>query len=101
MDKEEGAHGMFHSLHDRLLALPPETEVWPGHLGGSLCGGPGIHNLPDDMDPERPVAAICMSGQRSAVAASQLQRLGAKRVLHVVDGGVGTWERLGYPVERD
>ena len=53
------------------------------------------------MDPERPVAAICMSGQRSAVAASQLQRLGAKRVLHVVDGGVGTWERLGYPVERD
>ena len=101
VDKEEGAHGMFHSLHDSLLALPPETEVWPGHLGGSLCGGHDIHNLPDDMDPERPVAAICMSGQRSAVAASQLQRLGAKRVLHVVDGGVGTWERLGYPVERD
>ena len=21
---------------------PPETEVWPGHLGGSLCGGPGM-----------------------------------------------------------
>jgi hydroxyacylglutathione hydrolase len=41
-----------------------------------------------------------MSGQRSAVAASLLQRLGAKHVLHVVPGGVGTWERLGYPVER-
>src|SRR3954453_19818460 len=40
VDKREGAHAIFHSLHDRLLALAPETEVWPGHLGGSLCGGP-------------------------------------------------------------
>jgi hydroxyacylglutathione hydrolase len=42
VDKKEGASGIFHSLHDKLLALPGETEVWPGHLGGSLCGGPGI-----------------------------------------------------------
>ena len=27
VDKEEGAHGIFRSLHDRLLALPAETEV--------------------------------------------------------------------------
>jgi rhodanese-related sulfurtransferase len=33
---------MFHSLHDRLLALDDEVEVWPGHLGGSLCGGSGL-----------------------------------------------------------
>jgi glyoxylase-like metal-dependent hydrolase (beta-lactamase superfamily II)/rhodanese-related sulfurtransferase len=42
IDKEEGARDIFHSLHEQLLALPPETEVWPGHLGGSLCGGPGM-----------------------------------------------------------
>src|SRR5205085_5152305 len=42
VEKEDGARDMFHSLHDRLLALSPETEVWPGHLGGSLCGGPGM-----------------------------------------------------------
>src|SRR5215208_1608512 len=42
VDKEEGARGIFHSLHDRLLALPDTCEVWPGHLGGSLCGGPGM-----------------------------------------------------------
>src|SRR5205807_2226788 len=42
VEKEEGARGMFRSLHDGLLALPPQTEVWPGHLGGSLCGGPGM-----------------------------------------------------------
>jgi hydroxyacylglutathione hydrolase len=42
IEKEEGARGIFNSLHERLLSLPPETEVWPGHLGGSLCGGPGM-----------------------------------------------------------
>jgi hydroxyacylglutathione hydrolase len=42
VDKREGAHGIFHSLHDRLLSMAPDTEVWPGHLGGSLCGGPGM-----------------------------------------------------------
>ena len=33
---------MFRSLHERLLALDDEVEVWPGHLGGSLCGGSGL-----------------------------------------------------------
>ncbi len=42
IDRREGAAGIFHSLHDRLLALPDEVEVWPGHLGGSLCGSAGI-----------------------------------------------------------
>jgi hydroxyacylglutathione hydrolase len=42
VEKSEGARGIFHSVHERLLGLAPETEVWPGHLGGSLCGGPGM-----------------------------------------------------------
>src|SRR5689334_8144727 len=43
VDKEEGARGIFRSLHGKLLALPDTAEVWPGHLGGSLCGGPGMN----------------------------------------------------------
>jgi glyoxylase-like metal-dependent hydrolase (beta-lactamase superfamily II)/rhodanese-related sulfurtransferase len=42
IEKEEGARGIFRSLHERLLTLPDTCEVWPGHLGGSLCGGPGM-----------------------------------------------------------
>ena len=42
VEKEDGAREMFHSLHERLLSLPDETEVWPGHVGGSLCGGPAM-----------------------------------------------------------
>jgi hydroxyacylglutathione hydrolase len=42
VEPREGAADMYRSLHDRLLTLPDEVEVWPGHLGGSLCGGSGL-----------------------------------------------------------
>jgi rhodanese-related sulfurtransferase len=42
VEPREGASEMFRSLHERLLKLPDEVEVWPGHLGGSLCGGSGL-----------------------------------------------------------
>jgi hydroxyacylglutathione hydrolase len=42
VEPRQGAADIFRSLHERLLALPEETEVWPGHLGGSLCGSSGI-----------------------------------------------------------
>lgn len=42
VEKSEGARQIFHSLHDKLLTLPDDCEVWPSHLGGSMCGGPGM-----------------------------------------------------------
>ena len=42
IEKSEGARGIFRSLHSQLLSLGAEVEVWPGHLGGSMCGGPGM-----------------------------------------------------------
>ncbi len=42
IDKSDGARQIFHSLHEKLLRLPLDCEVWPGHLGGSMCGGPGM-----------------------------------------------------------
>ncbi len=42
VEPREGAADMFRSLHERLLVLDDAVEVWPGHLGGSLCGGSGI-----------------------------------------------------------
>lgn len=42
VEAEEGARAIFRSLRQDLLTLPPETEVWPGHLGGSMCGGPAM-----------------------------------------------------------
>ncbi len=42
VEPRQGAADIFRSLHDRLLSLDDEVEVWPGHLGGSLCGGSNI-----------------------------------------------------------
>jgi glyoxylase-like metal-dependent hydrolase (beta-lactamase superfamily II)/rhodanese-related sulfurtransferase len=43
VDAENGARDLHDSLA-RLLALPGEVEVWPGHLGGSACGGGAMDN---------------------------------------------------------
>ena len=42
IEKAAGARQIFHSLHDTLLKLPDACELWPAHLGGSMCGGPGM-----------------------------------------------------------
>jgi rhodanese-related sulfurtransferase len=59
-----------------------------------------MQELPDELDLERPVAVLCSSGQRAAVAASLLKRFGASDAIHVVDGGVPRWKREGWPIER-
>src|SRR5437764_3035172 len=42
IDKREGGAGIYRSLTEKLMSLPEEVEVWPGHLGGSMCGSAGI-----------------------------------------------------------
>jgi hydroxyacylglutathione hydrolase len=42
IEKSEGAREIFRSLHGQLLSLSDDCEVWPAHLGGSMCGGPGM-----------------------------------------------------------
>jgi rhodanese-related sulfurtransferase len=86
----------------QILDVREDSEWREGHIPGSLHRPyHDIHALPDEIDPGRPVAAICASGQRSATAASLLSAYGARDVIHVVDGGVPLWERLGNPMERD
>jgi rhodanese-related sulfurtransferase len=92
-------------LHDRwdeiqLLDVRERSEWDEVHIPGSVFAPyHDVRGIPDGIDPARPVAAMCASGQRAAVAASLLQRYGAREVLHVVGGGVGTWARAGWPVE--
>ncbi len=94
-------------LHERyerddrlqILDVREQSEWDAGHIPGSLFTPyHDLHELPEGLDAQRPVAAICGSGQRSAVAASLLQRHGAHDVLHVVDGGVPAWAELGRPL---
>jgi rhodanese-related sulfurtransferase len=85
----------------QLLDVREETEWRAGHIPGSLFEPwHDIDAVPDAVDPARPVAALCGSGERAAVAASLLQRHGAREVIHVVNGGVPKWRRLGHPIEE-
>jgi hydroxyacylglutathione hydrolase len=45
VEPEEGARGLHRSLA-RLLEHEDFVEVWPGHVGGSLCGGAGMSEKP-------------------------------------------------------
>jgi glyoxylase-like metal-dependent hydrolase (beta-lactamase superfamily II)/rhodanese-related sulfurtransferase len=84
----------------QVLDVRETAEFEERRIPGSL--NVPYHDLrepPEGLDPARPVATICSSGQRSAVAASLLARDGVERVLHVAEGGVGTWAKNGWPVE--
>lgn len=41
----ENADRLYDSIHERLLALPDDLEVYPGHFSGSLCGA-GLSGKP-------------------------------------------------------
>ena len=85
----------------QLLDVRERSEWDAGHIPGSIhTAYHDIREVPGELDPDRPVAVICASGQRAAIAASLLKRLSAGEVIHVVDGGVPRWEREGWPVER-
>ncbi len=85
----------------QILDVRERAEWERRHIPGSaLTPYHDVGAVPADLDPTRPIAVICSSGQRSGVAASLLRRHGAGDVLHVVDGGVGTWASNGWPVEE-
>ena len=74
-----------------VLDVRSAAEWESGHVEGSihvpyqgLRGG-----IPDKLRAEvRPLAVVCGSGVRSALAASLLKRSGVSNVEHVADGGV-------------
>jgi glyoxylase-like metal-dependent hydrolase (beta-lactamase superfamily II)/rhodanese-related sulfurtransferase len=45
VEPQDGARGLFRSVR-RLLELEDFAEAWPGHVGGSLCGGAGMSEKP-------------------------------------------------------
>ena len=41
----ENAAQLYTSIHETLLALPDDLEIYPGHFSGSLCGA-GLSGKP-------------------------------------------------------
>jgi hydroxyacylglutathione hydrolase len=96
----EELHERWKSDRVQVLDVREQAEWEDGHIPKSTHEPyHDIRHVPKGIDPNRPVAVVCGSGQRAAVGASLLQRYGAREVIHVVGGGVPRWQRRGWPVD--
>ena len=93
-ERLEGPNGLV------VLDVRDPDEFASAHIPGAIHIPYGhlMDHLPE-LPRDRPIAAVCSGGKRSGLAASLLQREGFYDVVHVGHGGVGTWQRLGHPVE--
>jgi len=94
--------GLYERIGEIQVLDVRELHEWEsGHIPGSIhTAYHDIVGLPEGVDGDRPIAVICSSGQRGAIAGSLLLRHGATEVIHVVDGGVGTWAENGWPITQ-
>jgi hydroxyacylglutathione hydrolase len=84
-----------------VLDVRDRKEFAGGHIAGSvhIPYGELLDRL-GELPADRAIATVCSGGKRSGLAASILQREGFDDVIHVGNGGIGTWQRLGHPIER-
>jgi glyoxylase-like metal-dependent hydrolase (beta-lactamase superfamily II) len=74
----ENAAQLYTSIHEKLLTLPDDLEIYPGHFSGSLCGA-GLSGKPSStvaferrwnpilsLDPERFIAALAEAPAKPA-----------------------------------
>jgi rhodanese-related sulfurtransferase/glyoxylase-like metal-dependent hydrolase (beta-lactamase superfamily II) len=101
VEPREGAADMFDSLREKLLALPAQVEVWPGHLGGSMCGGSALdHKTSSTIGFERehnPALAISDRAEfvRKALATLAEKPPNVERIVELNTGPLV--EQLGAP----
>ncbi len=101
IEPEQGARELYRSLHERLFTLPAAVEVWPGHLGGSMCGSKALdHRTSSTIGFETGHNHAMTFADEDEFAANAVATLGDRppNVEHVVDLNRGPLvEELGAP----
>jgi glyoxylase-like metal-dependent hydrolase (beta-lactamase superfamily II)/rhodanese-related sulfurtransferase len=83
----------------RVVDVREPWEYRQGHVPGALLIPLGqLSGRLSELDPAKPVAVICASGNRSQSAAALLGREGFKTVFNV-SGGTGAWRYSGLELE--
>ena len=83
-----------------VLDVRDDDEFARGHIPGSVhIPYAELIARQGELPRDRQIAAVCSGGKRSGMAASLLQREGFEHIVHVANGGVGTWQRQGHRVE--
>lgn len=84
-----------------VLDVREPWEYAQRHIPGSVLIPLGqLASRLEELDPSRPVAAICASGSRSQSAAALLGQKGFRKVYNVVDGMLG-WQMAGLETTRN
>ena len=89
--------GVHEQLADIQLVDCREQYEWDaGRIEGAihLPMNDILAGASSDLDPEKPVAVICRSGNRSELASLMLQARGLDA--HNVQGGMEAWDAAGY-----
>ena len=87
-------------LRPFLLDVREPWEFVAGHVPGAQLIPLGeVERRVSQIPRDRPIFAICHSGQRSLAAANYLLALGYREVVNV-DGGTAAWIERGYPVDK-
>jgi glyoxylase-like metal-dependent hydrolase (beta-lactamase superfamily II)/rhodanese-related sulfurtransferase len=88
-------HAQFAQLN--VLDVRDESEWEAGHIKGAVhLPLYAIEQHFRELDPAQPIAVICGSGERSAVAAAILQHHAFPQIINVI-GGMEAWEEAGLP----
>lgn len=91
-----------HERRDELVFLDVrEEDEWEaGHIDGSLHIPMGeLGERQDELPADRPIVAVCRSGNRSAAVTEALKRAGYD-VENLV-GGVAEWDGVGLDLVDD
>jgi rhodanese-related sulfurtransferase len=84
----------------QLVDVRKPSEWNEGHIPGTVHIPLGdLAGRASELDPSRPVVALCRSGNRSKTAVQLLQRAGFVESSSMA-GGVMAWARAGKPLER-
>ena len=84
----------------RVLDVRNDEEWRAGHICEATHVMAGT--LPErtaEFAGDSPLAVVCATGYRSTVAASVLERAGAREIINVA-GGMNAWQEAGLPVCR-
>jgi hydroxyacylglutathione hydrolase len=97
---ELSVHALEASLDSsgmEVLDVRQPSEWAAGHIAGArFITGAELPARLDEVPTDKPLAVVCGSGYRSAVASSLLAARGFERVANVI-GGMSAWRRAGYP----
>ncbi|WP_018138623.1 MULTISPECIES: rhodanese-like domain-containing protein [unclassified Thioalkalivibrio] len=85
-----------------VLDVREDNEIASGRIGGAKHIPVGsLQKRMDDIAKykDKPVVVYCRSGNRSAMAASQLTAAGFQDVVNL-QGGIQAWQSAGMPIKK-